>query len=100
MTYFLLLDPPSPPTSFTATFSSLTCSGTVELSWTPGASDIAIDMYILYENGVKFDAINPTNSHYFTKTLQNNRDYTYSIQAESCAGRSSATSSNVISVGG
>ena len=100
MTYFLLLDPPSPPTSLTATFNSLTCSGTVVLSWTPGASDRAIEMYILYENEFEFDTINPSDSHSLTKTLQNNRDYTYSIEAESCAGRSSATSSNVISVGG
>ena len=46
--------------------------------------------------------INPTttNSYSYTKTLQNNIDNKYSIIAESCAGRSSATSSNIISVGG
>ena len=98
--YVNLLDPPSPPTSFTATFNSFNCSGDLELSWTPGASDRAIEMYILYDNGVEFKFINSTDSYSFSKTLENNRHYTYSIKAESCFGRSSALSSNVISVGG
>ena len=94
------LDPPSPPTSLTATFNSLTCSGTVELLWTPGASDRPIERYILYENGVEICVISPTNSYSHTKTLQNNIRYTYSIKSESCAGRSRAKSSNVISIDG
>ena len=94
------LDPPSPPTSFRATFNSLTCSGTVVLSWRLGASDRAIERYILYENGAQIAVIFPTTSYSLTKTLQNNIDYTYSIEAESCVGRSSVVRSNTISVGG
>ena len=100
MTYFLLLDHPSPPTFFTADFDSLTCSGDVIFSWTPGTSDRAIERYILYENGDQIATTSHTNSYSFSNTLENNRDYTYSIKAETCAGRSSATSSNVISIRG
>ena len=94
------LDPPSPPNSFTATFNSLTCSGTVVLSWTPGASDKTIEKYILYENVAQIAVLSPTNSYSFPKTLQNTIDYTYYIQAVSCIGDSTKTYSNVISIGG
>ena len=67
------------------------------LSWLPGASDRAIERYILYENDVQIDVTGPINSYSYTKTLLNNVDY--SIKAESCAGRS-IKSSNSISVRG
>ena len=70
------------------------------LSWLPGASDRAIERYILYENDVQIDVTGPTNSYSYTKTLQKNMNYKYSIEAESCAGRSIATVYNGISIGG
>ena len=47
LTFFSFLVPPSPPVSLTAVFNSPTCSGTVQLAWTPGASDRDIEMYFL-----------------------------------------------------
>ena len=94
------LDPPSPPVSLTADFNSSTCSGTVQLAWTPGASDRDIEMYFLSLNGVMIAILDPSNITFnHQTTLQRDMEYTYSVVAMSCAGNSMETAATSISVG-
>ena len=86
ITSLLYLAPPSPPVSLTVGFNSPTCSGTVQLAWTPGASDRDIEMYFLSLNGVILASLGDT-------------EYTYSVVAMSCAGNSTQTAATSISIG-
>ncbi|KAI6646189.1 Chitin binding protein [Oopsacas minuta] len=91
--------PPSPPVPLTADFNSTTCSGTVELSWTPGASDRPIQMYYLYLNGVLIDSISSVMDLYSHGiTIQRDTDYNYSVVAMSCAGNSTEATADVITL--
>ena len=91
--------PPSPPVSLTAGYNSPTCSGTVQLAWTPGASDRDIEMYFLSLNGVMLASLGPVTSYTHTTTLQRDTEYTYSVVAMSCAGNSIERAATSISVG-
>ena len=99
ITSLLYLAPPSPPVSLTADYNSPTCSGTVQLAWTPGASDRDIEMYFLSLNGVPLYILGPVTSYNHTTTLQRDTEYTYSVVAMSCAGNSTQTVATSISVG-
>ena len=93
------LAPPSPPVSLTADFNSPTCSGAVQLAWTPGASDRDIEMYFLSLNGVLIASLGSVTSYNHPTTLQRDTEYTYSVVAMSCAGDSTQTAAASISVG-
>ena len=56
-------------------------------------------MFVLELNGVELDTSITTNSHFYARTLKLDIDYTYSLVAMSCAGNSTVTASNMISVG-
>ena len=99
ITSLLYLDPPSSPVSLTADYNSPTCSGTVQLAWTPGASDRDIEMYFLSLNGTLIASLDPVTSYNHTTTPQRDMNYTYSIVAMSCAGKSIETVATSISVG-
>ena len=100
LTFLSFLVPPSPPVSLTADFNSPTCSGTVQLAWTPGASDRDIEMYFLSLNGVMIASLDPSERTYnHPTTLQRDMEYTYSVVAMSCAGNSMETAATSISVG-
>ena len=98
--FILFLAPPSPPVSLTADYNSPTCSGTVQLAWTPGASDRDIEMYFLSLNGVVITSLGPVTSYEHPLTLQRDIEYTYSVVAMSCAGNSTHTYADPISIGG
>ncbi|KAI6646411.1 Chitin-binding protein [Oopsacas minuta] len=87
--------PPSPPVSLTANLDSTTCSGNVELSWIPGATDSSIQMYQLFINGDYFHST-PNSSYSYYTTLEIDTEYEYSVIAMNCAGNSSF---NTISIG-
>ena len=97
--YNSFLAPPSPPVSLTADFNSPTCSGAVQLAWTPGASDRDIEMYFLSLNGVLIASLGSVTSYNHPTTLQRDTEYTYSVVAMSCAGDSTETNATSISVG-
>ena len=98
--YNSFLARPSPPVSLTADFNSPTCSGAVQLAWTPGASDRDIEMYFLSLNGVLIASLGPSERNYtHNTTLQRDTEYTYSVVAMSCAGDSTAGVKSV-SIGG
>ena len=99
MTFLSFLAPPSPPVSLTAGYNSSTCSGTVQLAWTPGASDRDIEVYFLSLNGFTLASLGPVTSYTHTTTLQRDTEYTYSVVAMSCAGNSIETVATSISVG-
>ncbi|KAI6646412.1 hypothetical protein LOD99_12534 [Oopsacas minuta] len=91
--------PPSPPVSLTANLDSTTCSGNVELSWIPGATDRSIQMYHLFINGDYFHSTPSTSYSYYT-TLEIDTEYEYSVIAMNCAGNSKFTyTANTISIG-
>ena len=98
ITSLLYLDPPSPPVSLTAGYNSPTCSGTVQLAWTPGASDRDIEMYFLTLNGVMLASLGPVTSYTHMTTLQRDTEYTYSIVVMSCAGNSTQTAATSFSI--
>ena len=93
------VDPPSPPVSLTAGYNFPTCFDTVQLAWTPGASDRDIEMYFLSLNGVTLASLGPVTSYTHTTTLQRDTEYTYSVVAMSCAGYSTQRNATSISVG-
>ena len=98
--FYSFLDPPSPPVSLTAGYNSPTCSGTVQLAWTPGASDRDIEMYFLSLNEVMLASLGPSERDDIRMlNLQRDTEYTYSIVAMSCAGNSAHTYADTISVG-
>ena len=99
MTFLSFLVPPSSPVSLTAGYIFPTCSGTVQLAWTPGASDRDIEMYFLSLNGVTLASLGPVTSYNHMTTLQRDTEYTYSVVAMSCAGNSIETAATSISVG-
>ena len=94
-----LLAPPSPPVSLTTDFNSPTCSGAVQLAWTPGASGRDIEMYFLSLNGVLIASLGSVTSYNHQTTLQRDTEYMYSVVAMSCAGDSTQTAATSISVG-
>ena len=55
-------------------------------------------MYFLSLNGVSLASLGPVTSYTHTTTLQRDTEYTYSVVAMSCAGKSIETATS-ISVG-
>ena len=95
-------DPPSPATNFRtylplAAVHSYDCYGAIYLSWIPGDSDRAIDMYELRLNGAKFASVT-RDYHFYGRIFQLDVNYTYSVVAMSCAGNSTSTVSDVVSI--
>ena len=100
ITSLLYLAPPSPPVSLTAGYNSPTCSVTVQLAWTPGASDRDIEMYFLSLNGTLIASLGPSERNdTYMLILQRDTEYMYSVVAMSCAGNSTQTAATSISVG-
>ena len=56
-------------------------------------------MYVLALNGAEFVSVT-TNYHFYAERFQLGLDYTYSLIAMSCAGNSTVTVSNVITIEG
>ncbi|KAI6648852.1 hypothetical protein LOD99_6926 [Oopsacas minuta] len=92
---------PLPPSSLLSTLSGInsnTCESTVDLSWTPGASDREIE-YFLFEDGADLNNFNSSITQYsFLTSLQLNTNYSYSILAMSCAGNSTTQTADPIAV--
>ena len=79
--------------------TAASCSASVRVAWTPGASDRAIDTYLLSLNGDSLSTVNsPVNSYVHSSVLATDVVYRYSVIASSCAGNSTPSNQTSVSV--